>query len=97
MIHCEGCEFYRRDLHDSPQLLCDPFRTIKEPECLAKWQLIQLNKLTQSYQATLDFYRRFAPLQEKMLRQMEREIDEVEEADQWKLGDDEEDDESDER
>jgi hypothetical protein len=32
-------------------------------------------------------YRRFAPLQEKMFRQMEREIDDTEESERWKLGD----------
>lgn len=91
MIQCKDCEFYRLGLDGSPQLTCNPFSTIKEPECLAKWQLFQLNSLTQSHQATLDLYRRFAPLQEKMFRQMEREIDESEEADRWKYDDDEED------
>jgi hypothetical protein len=36
-------------------------------------------------------YRKFAPLQEKMFRHLEREIDEAEEADRWKFADDEED------
>ena len=73
-------------------LTCDPFSTIKEPECLLKWQLIQLNVIAHSHQATLDMYRRFAPLQEKMFKHMEREIDDVEEADRWKLDDDDEED-----
>ncbi|GAG38286.1 unnamed protein product [marine sediment metagenome] len=92
MIQCKDCEFYRRGPDGSPQLTCDPFSTIREPECLTKWQLIQLNTLAQSHQATLDLYRRFAPLQEKMFRQMEREIDEAEEADRWKQRNDEDED-----
>ncbi|MBI3834432.1 MAG: hypothetical protein HY287_08905 [Planctomycetes bacterium] len=63
--------------------------TIKEPECLAKWQLIQLNVIAQSHKATLEMYRRLAPLQEKMFRHMEREIDEADDTDAWKYGDDE--------
>jgi hypothetical protein len=73
-------------------LTCDPFATIKEPECIAKWLLIQLNVVAKSHQATLDLYTRLAPLQEKMFQHMEREIDETEEADRWKYGDDEQDD-----
>ncbi len=94
MLQCKDCEFYRETAAGAPQLSCDPFKTIKEPECLLKWQLIQLNVLAQSHQATLDMYQRFAPLQEKMFKHMEREIDEVDEAERWKLGDD--DDEEDE-
>ena len=96
MIQCKDCEFFRRGLDGSPQLTCDPFSTIKEPECIYKWQLVQLNTLAQSHQATLDLYRRFAPLQEKMFRQMEREIDEAEEADRWKYGEFDEDDDDEE-
>jgi len=84
MLQCTECEFYRRQPDGSPHLTCDPFSTIKEPECLTKWQLIQLNVIAHSHQATLEMYRRFAPLQEKMFRHMEREIDEVDEADAWK-------------
>ena len=76
-----------------PRLTCNPFHNIKEAECLQKWQLLKLEVMARSHQATLDLYRRFAPLQEKLLRHMEREIDDVEEADGWKYsGDGEEDD-----
>ena len=78
---------------------CDPFSNIKEPECLAKWQLLRLNELGQkidrmvgAYEATLEIYRRFAPMQEKMFKHMEREIDDAEETDSWKH-DDEDDEE----
>ena len=93
MLRCQDCEHYHREPDGSPRLSCDPFSTIKEPECLLKWQLIQLNVIAQSHQATLEMYQRFAPLQEKMFRHMEREIDDAEEADGWKYQADEDDDE----
>ena len=100
MLQCEDCEFFRpgpgshtvrSGLPDPSQLTCDPFSTIKEPECLLKWQLIQLGTVAKSHQATLDMYRRIAPLQEKMFRHVEREIDDADQADSWKNTDDEED------
>ena len=36
--------------------------------------------------------RRFAPLQEKMFKQVERELNDVDEADKWKQVDDDEND-----
>ena len=92
MLRCEDCEFFQRRADGSPLLACDPFSTIKEPECLGKWLLVQLRVISQSHQATLDLYRRLAPLQEKMFRHMEREIEDAEEADRWKQDDEEEDD-----
>ena len=90
MLNCNDCEFFTRGPGGAPQLACDPFSTIKEPECLVKWQLVQLRIIAQSHQATLDMYRRMAPLQEKMFKHMEREIDEAEESDGWKFKDDDE-------
>ncbi len=95
MLRCQDCEYYRQGADGSPHLTCDPFSTIKEPECLLKWQLIQLNVMAHSHQATLDMYKRFAPLQEKMFKHMEREIDDVEEADRWKLSGDDDEEEDD--
>lgn len=89
MLQCQDCEFFLRRPDGTPELSCDPFATIKEPECLAKWQLLQLKTISTSHQATLDMYRRFAPLQEKLFKHMEREIDEVDEAESWKRQDDE--------
>jgi len=89
MLRCEDCEFYDRLPDGTPRLTCDPFSTIKEPECLAKWQVVHLRVIAQSHQATLEMHRRLAPLQEKMFRQMEREIDEASEADRWKIDDEE--------
>ncbi len=95
MIQCQDCEFFRQGPDGSPILTCNPFSTIKEPECLAKWQLVQLNTIAKSHQATLDMYRRLAPLQEKMFKHMEREIDEADEGESWKYDDADEEDEND--
>ena len=88
MLRCEDCEFCQEGPDGTPHLVCDPFSTVKEPECLAKWQLAQLRVIAKSHQATLDMYRRLAPLQEKMFQHMEREIDEASEADRWKMDED---------
>jgi hypothetical protein len=95
MIQCVDCEFYQPGASGTARFLCDPFKNIKEPECLAKWNLIKLEILVRSHQATLAMYRRLAPLQEKMFRHLEREIEDVEDADSWKYADDEEEDEND--
>ena len=92
MIQCSQCEHFLRGPAGQIRLTCDPFSTVKEPECLAKWQLIKIDLMVQAYHATLDMYRRLAPLQEKMFRHMEREIDDIDESDRWKIED--EDDES---
>ncbi len=96
MIQCKDCEFYHQHADGVPSLECDPFSTIKEPECLAKWQLLQLTTLAQSHEATQAMHHRFAPLQEKMFKHLEREIDEANNADQWKLVDDDEEEEEEE-
>jgi hypothetical protein len=95
MIRCEDCEFFRRGPDGSPMLLCDPFSTIKEPECLSKWQVYQLGTIARSHEATLEMYQKFAPMQEKMLRHMEREMDDFEETEGWKYGLDDDDDDDD--
>ena len=97
MIQCKDCEFFHRDEAGNVSFDCDPFGSIKEPECLAKWQFIKTGQLVAAYQATLNYYRKLAPMQEKMFKVMERELDDISEADKWKVDDDEEDlgDESD--
>ncbi|MCH8148462.1 MAG: hypothetical protein IH987_10780 [Planctomycetes bacterium] len=95
MLRCEDCEFFSRAPDGSPILACDPFSTVKEPECLAKWQIVQLMSISQSHQATAELHRRLAPFQEKIIKHMEREMDEADDADRWKQSD--EDDEDDDR
>ena len=84
MLQCHDCEFFREGPGGAAELGCNPFTNIKEPECIAKWQLYQLTTIAKSHEATLAMYRRLAPLQEKMFQHMEREIDEADEADSWK-------------
>ena len=93
MLRCKDCEYYQENPDGTARLTCDPFSTIKEPQCLAKWQLVHLRVIAQSHQATLEMYRRFAPLQEKMFKHMEREIEETDEADRWKQTDNEDEEE----
>lgn len=96
MMQCKDCEFYSEGPDGRPRLLCDPFSNIKEPQCLTKLQLVKLDSMVRAYEATLEMYERLAPLQERMFRHMERELDEAEDADSWKYTDeeDEDDDES---
>ncbi|MCH7558256.1 MAG: hypothetical protein IIB56_12485 [Planctomycetes bacterium] len=95
MIQCKDCEFCEMGPSGKRAFKCDPFTNIKEPECIAKWQLIRLDMLLASYQGMLKWYGKLAPLQDKIIQFMQREINELDEADQWKL-DDEEQEEKDE-
>jgi hypothetical protein len=97
MIQCEDCQYFHRGPDGQVSFRCDPFRNIVEPECLAKWQLIKINQMVASYESTLEYYHKIAPMQEKMFKFMEREIDEAQEADSWKYEDldEESDDDSD--
>jgi len=98
MLQCSECEYFVRGKDGQVGFRCDPFATIKEPECLIKWQLIkssetarQMERMVKAYEATIQMYERLAPLQEKMFRHMEREIDDYDESESWKLGPDDED------
>ncbi len=73
MIQCKDCEFFRRNEAGEIAFACDPFSNVKEPECLAKWQLLKINQLVNSYQAQLEYYHKLAPLQEKMFKVVQRE------------------------
>ena len=91
MIQCKDCEFFRKNEDGEISFRCDPFSNIREPECLAKWQLIKINQMVAAYHATLEYYRKLAPLQEKMFKVMENEIDSMSEGEQWKTDTDEDD------
>lgn len=90
MLQCSECEYFSEGPDGRPIFLCNPFRNIKEPECLDKWQVIKLDSMVRAYEATVQMYQRLAPMQERMFRHMERELDEAEEQDSWKYLDDEE-------
>jgi len=81
---------------DKRTFKCDPFTNIKEPECIAKWQLIRLDMLLASYQGMLKWYGKMAPLQDKIIQFMQREINELDEADGWKTDDDDDEQEEEE-
>ncbi len=107
MFQCAECEHYTEGPGGQVQFRCHPFKNVKEPECLVKWQLIKLDasvrtsqinaakldQMVRAYQATAEMYKRLAPLQEKMFRHMEQELDDMSESEQWKR--DEDDDEED--
>jgi len=90
MIQCKDCQYFHRNERGEIAFTCDPFTNIVEPECVAKWQLIKINQMVTSYQATLEYYRKLAPMQEKMFQVMEREIDELNEGEKWKIAEEEE-------
>jgi hypothetical protein len=92
MIQCSQCEYYRRDEQGRISFACDPFSTIKEPECLSKWQLIKTDMMLRAYQSTLAGQRRMAPIQEKLLKMVEREMEDYEESESWKYDDEDEQD-----
>lgn len=92
MLQCEQCEFADQVQPGKIVMRCNPFTNIKEEACLLKWQLLKIDTMVQAYQATIQMYNRLAPLQEKMFRQMQREVDDIDEADSWKRPDVEEDD-----
>jgi len=96
-MQCQGCEYCVQDHMGRIQLRCNPFSDVKEPECLHKWMLLKLDIMVKSYQATLNFYQKLAPLQEKMLKHIEREIGDIEESDKWKYTDEEKEEPSDDR
>lgn len=98
MLQCTDCEYCVRSPDGQIGFTCNPLSTVKEPECLTKWQLFKLDAMgakielmVRAYQATVDMYKRLAPLQEKMFRQMQREIDDIDEADSWKQNEEQDD------
>jgi hypothetical protein len=88
MIQCKNCELYEIGPDGRRTFKCDPFNNIKEPECIAKWQLIRLDMLVASYQGIAKWYEKLAPLQDKMFKLMQREIDDIDESDRWKIDED---------
>jgi hypothetical protein len=48
--------------------------------------------MVQAYQATLEQYRKLAPLQERMMKHLEKEMDDMDDAESWKRPEDEDED-----
>jgi hypothetical protein len=84
MIQCTDCELCEIGPDGRRAFKCDPFNNIKEPECIAKWQLIRLDMLLASYQGMLRWQKKMEPLQSKMMKYVEREISDIDEAEKWK-------------
>ncbi len=93
MIQCENCELCEIRPDGRRIFKCDPFKNIKEPECIAKWQLIRLDMLVSGYQEMLKWYGKLAPLQDKLFKYMQHEIDDMSESESWKLPEEDDEDE----
>src|SRR5262245_39704709 len=92
MLQCSECEFFHRDAEGRVTFTCDPFGSIKEPECLVKWQIlrlaemsVKLDRIVSAHEAQSAMYKRLGPLQEKMFKHMERELDAAAESERWKM------------
>lgn len=90
MIQCKDCEYCQIASDGRRSFNCDPFTNIKEPECIQKWQLIRLDMLLASYRGMLKFQEKFAPLQDKIFKYMQREIEDLDETERWKIDDEDE-------
>ena len=91
MIQCKDCEFCEMGPGNQRMFKCDPFINVKEPECIAKWQLIRLDMLLASYRGMQKWQQKLAPLQDKIFKYMQREIEDVDETEKWKYDEDDED------
>jgi len=89
MKQCKDCEFYSTGDDGRRRFLCDPFENIIEPECVGKWQLMRLDMLVSLIEEQNRGNRKIAPIQEKLIRYVEREIEEMEEGEDWKYPQDE--------
>jgi len=89
MIQCKDCELCETGPDGQRIFKCDPFSNVKEPECIAKWQLIRLDMLVVNYRGMLKWYEKLAPLQNKIFKYMKREIEDLDESEQWKVDDEE--------
>jgi hypothetical protein len=87
MIQCKDCQLCEISADGRRTFKCDPFFNIIEPECIAKWQLIRLDMLLAGYQEMLRGQAKLAPLQDKIFKYMQREIEDLDESDRWKLDD----------
>ena len=93
MIQCKDCELYEIGPNGQRTFKCDPFSNIKEPECLAKWQLIRLDMLVACYQSMNKWYGKMAPMQDKIFKYMNKELEDLDESDKWKTEDEDQDEE----
>ena len=94
MIQCKDCEFYEESPEGRRIFKCDPFKNVKEPECLTKWQILRLDMLLAGFQGMTSFQQRIAPMQDKIFKYVKRELEDLDESDRWKTDDDDDPDNS---
>jgi hypothetical protein len=87
MLQCVQCDLCEVGPDGRRAFKCDPFSNIKEPECIAKWQLIRLDMLLASYQSMMHWQKEMEPLQRKMMKYVEREMTDIDESEKWKVDD----------
>lgn len=88
MIQCKECEYYEMGDDGRRIFKCDPFVNVKEAECLSKWQLLRLDMLVANYRNMFDMQQKMAPIQNRILKYVQRELDDIDESDKWKLDED---------
>ena len=68
MLQCRDCEFCQAQPDGELMFTCDPFTNIKEPHCLAKWQLLKINEMLSYQEQVFEMHQRFAPIAGKTVR-----------------------------
>ena len=91
MIQCKDCEFYSEDGDGRRMFTCDPFTNVKEPDCLVKWQLLRLDLLVSTFRGMAGFQEKMAPMQDKIMKYVKRELEDLDESENWKVDDDDQD------
>ncbi len=87
MIQCKDCQYCQIEPEGRKIFSCDPFGTVVEPECLAKWQILRLDMLAASFRSMTSMQEKMAPLQNKIMKYVKRELDDIDESDKWKTDD----------
>lgn len=93
MIQCKDCKYCEIGPDGRRKFTCDPFTNIVEPECLGKWQIIRLDMMVASYRQMLGWYQKLAPLQDKLMKYVQQEMEDLNESEKWKIDDEQEEDE----
>jgi len=86
MIQCKDCELCDFNEGKGVVFHCNPFVNIKEPECIAKWQMMKLDLLIANQNMMMRSQQKLGPIQDKLIKFMEREMDDIDETDSWKYG-----------
>ena len=87
MLQCKDCEFCETTPQGQRTFKCDPFTNIKEPECIQKWQLIRLDMLVAGHRNLISWYEKMGPMQKKIFKYVQKELEGIDEAESWKTDD----------